>query len=149
MIGPVAFGQNGYRTPDGRPLWPGEGPQLSAGTAQAIDEEIKGLVDQARERAMAILKGDRELLDHLSEVLIAREVIEGDDLKRFVDGDEPIPTEEELDREIRRKRESNGQNGSKGPGPSIIGSIPAPTGSAWPVDEPRIPVSDDIPPRPD
>ena len=110
-LGPVAFGENGRA--ERMMLFPGEGPQLAAGTAQTIDEEIRELVDQARDRSMATLKDDRDLLDRLSEVLIAREVIDGDELRRWVDGEQAIPTIEELEHELEERRTANGHEASR------------------------------------
>src|SRR5207249_87775 len=73
-LGPVSFGHDGFRNQDGRPLFPGEGPQVSAQTSQLIDEEVARLVNEAHERARKILLDDRPLLDQLSRVLMQREV---------------------------------------------------------------------------
>ena len=122
-LGPVAFGENGRAE---RMMFPGQGPQLAAGTAQTIDEEIRELVDQARDRSMATLKDDRDLLDRLSEVLIAREVIDGDELRRWVDGEEAIPNAEELERENEERRTANGHEAeAAAAGPDLIASTPA------------------------
>jgi cell division protease FtsH len=156
-LGPTAFGQNGYRTPDGRPYFPGDGPQLAAGTAQTIDEEIRALVDQARDRSMATLKDDRGLLDRLSEVLIAREVIDGDALRRWVDGEEPIPTIEELEREIEERRTANGHEDAPPARPEVISS-PSPAETSEPANgeehttpggRQRVQLAGETPPRPD
>jgi cell division protease FtsH len=121
-LGPVAFGENGRAE---RMLFPGQGPQLAAGTAQTIDEEIRELVDQARDRSMATLKDDRDLLDRLSEVLIAREVIDGDELRRWVDGEQLIPTIDELAQELEERRTANGHDAESVVGTELIASTPA------------------------
>jgi cell division protease FtsH len=150
-LGPVAFGQNGRA--ERMMLFPGEGPQLAAGTAQAIDEEIRELVDQARDRAMASLKDDRELLDQLSEVLIAREVVDGDELRRWVDGEQAIPTEEELQQELQERR-ANGHDGHP-PRPEVLTGEQAPTeplpanGDDSNADRERVTLTGETPPRPD
>jgi cell division protease FtsH len=153
-LGPVAFGQNGRA--DGRMMFPGEGPQLAAGTAQTIDEEIRELVDQARDRSMATLKDDRGLLDQLAEVLIAREVIDGDDLRRWVDGEEAIPTIDELERENEERRSANGHEAEAAVGPDLIASGPtagspdATNGDDESKDEEAVrQLAGEAPPRPD
>jgi cell division protease FtsH len=152
-LGPVAFGQNGRA--ERTMLFPGEGPQLAAGTAQAIDEEIRELVDQSRDRAMATLKDDRELLDRLSEVLIAREVIDGDELRRWIDGEQPIPTAEELQHELEERR-TNGHDAGAPPRPEVVSSEHAPTqplpanGDDPTAERERVTLAgESTPPRPD
>ena len=49
--------------------------------AQAIDKEVRGLVDQAHNKALTILRHNRELLESISQKILEKEVIEGDDLK--------------------------------------------------------------------
>jgi ATP-dependent Zn protease len=67
----------------GRFLGGGNNPRrsVSDATAQAIDREVRGLVDRAHDRALAILRHNRELLDSISHKILEKEVIEGDELK--------------------------------------------------------------------
>jgi cell division protease FtsH len=159
-VGPLSFGQNGFRSPDGRPLWPGEQPQISGELARTVDEEIARYVNEAHQRAENILTRDRDLLDRLSDVLIEREVIGGDELRLWVAGQESIPSKDELKRETEERRTANG-HGENGDltGPDLLASAPASssspaTGEVEPepeTDDPddRIPVTQEIPPRPD
>jgi cell division protease FtsH len=122
-LGPVSFGQDGYRMRDGRSLFGGDRPEISDDTARVIDEEIARLINDAHDRARVILEKDREMLAKLSDVLIEREVIEGAELRKYLSGEDPIPTREELTREGVEKR--NGQNeASEATGPEIIASAP-------------------------
>jgi cell division protease FtsH len=139
-LGPVSFGQDGYRMRDGRALFGGDRPEISEETARIIDEEVARLINQAHDRAREILEKDREMLSKLSDVLIEREVIEGAELLRFLNGEEPIPTKEELTREAVLKR--NGQGETEAPsGPDIIQSAP--------TYGPRSDQTEEIPARPD
>lgn len=56
-----------------------EGPLLekpySDATAQAIDEEVKALIETARERALQVLQERREELEEMAELLFEREVL--------------------------------------------------------------------------
>jgi cell division protease FtsH len=134
-LGPLSFGRNGFRTAEGRPLFPGERPDISEETARVVDEEIARLVGEARDRALEILKRDRELLGKLSKVLIEKEVIEGSELRRYVDGELPIPTQEELRQEAQQKASEDGQGDKERrstetqeiTGPDIIASSPPET----------------------
>jgi cell division protease FtsH len=137
-LGPVSFGQDGYRMRDGRSLFGGDRPEISDTTARVIDEEVARLINEAHDRARVILEKDREMLAKLSDVLIEREVIEGAELRRYLSGEAPIPTKEELDREGLEKR--NGQT-DQTTGPDIIASAP-PFGS-------REERTQEIPARPD
>ena len=118
-IGPLSFGQNGFRSREGRLLFPGERPEMSAETARLVDEEIARLVNEAHDRAKAILAKDRALLEKLAVVLTEREVIEGKQLRRYVEGDEPIPSSEELKREAEDRR-NGGEPAKELTGPEII-----------------------------
>ena len=98
-----------------------------------IDEEVARLLREAQGQATEILENDKENLRKLSDVLIEREVIEGAELRRYLDGEKPIPTKEELKRETERKQAEEARNGAdKVPaGPEIImsraGDSAAPT----------------------
>ena len=90
-VGPLSFGHNGFRSAEGRLLFPGERPEISDATAEAIDQEVARLVNQAHDRAQGVLEDRRGQLDKLSALLMAREVIDGRDLHNYIDGRAPIP----------------------------------------------------------
>jgi len=120
-LGPVSFGNDGFRSASGRPLFPGERPEFSEETARVIDEEVGRLVRESQDQAKVILDRDKENLRKLSDVLIEREVIEGTELRQYLDGVKPIPTREELQREAQQRESENGQQADKVPsGPDII-----------------------------
>ena len=81
-LGPLAYDKQG----GSRFLGGNNNPRrsVSDATAQAIDREVRGLVDRAHERALAILHHNRPLLDSISEKILDKEVIEGDDLKELL-----------------------------------------------------------------
>ncbi len=85
-IGPLAYGNDGRSE-----LMFGQGPQYSGTMADAIDKEVIKLVTEAHRRANEILEERHEMLDHLSKLLMAQEVIEGIDLEAYVSGTRPIP----------------------------------------------------------
>ena len=78
-LGPLAYDKQG----GSRFLSGPSNPRrvVSDATAQAIDREVRNLVDRAHERALSILSGNRELLESIAEKILEKEVIEGDDLK--------------------------------------------------------------------
>ena len=57
---------------------------VSEATAEAIDQEVKSIVETAHQEALAILKQNREFLDMIAEQLIHTEVIEGKQLQTLL-----------------------------------------------------------------
>ncbi|UJB68532.1 ATP-dependent zinc metalloprotease FtsH4 [Acaryochloris sp. 'Moss Beach'] len=57
---------------------------VSDETAKEIDKEVKGIVETAHQEALGILKGNKELLEMISEQLLEKEVIEGDGLREML-----------------------------------------------------------------
>jgi cell division protease FtsH len=60
----------------------------SEATAQAIDEEVKALVDEARDRAVSLLREKRAQLDEMAEALLEDEVLGPEALLRIL-GERP------------------------------------------------------------
>jgi cell division protease FtsH len=58
--------------------------EYSEETSRAIDAEIKRIIDEAHQRARKILKKKKVILDKVALVLLAQEVIAGEELKRLV-----------------------------------------------------------------
>ncbi|SFN00141.1 ATP-dependent zinc metalloprotease FtsH [Thermodesulforhabdus norvegica] len=58
--------------------------EFSEKTAEAIDEETREIVESAHRRVRNILEKNRAWLDRLAEELLEKEVLEGEDLERFV-----------------------------------------------------------------
>jgi Peptidase family M41 len=85
-VGPISLGRD-----DPNAWMPGAMPKVSAHTSELIDKEVRRLLDEAHLRAERILEQNRDLLDRLSALLIATEVIDGDELKAYVDGTKEIP----------------------------------------------------------
>ena len=51
---------------------------------QAIDKEVRDLVDDAHETALKILRNNLPLLESISQKILQEEVIEGEDLKTLL-----------------------------------------------------------------
>ena len=81
-LGPLAYDKQG----GGRFLGGGNNPRrtVSDATAQAIDKEVRGLVDNAHEQALSILRHNMALLETISQKILEKEVIEGDELKEML-----------------------------------------------------------------
>ncbi len=68
-------------------------PKHSDKTAQLIDEEIKALVINAKNRARKILEDNRDKLEYLVKMLIERETLTGDQIDTIMKGEELEPRE--------------------------------------------------------
>ena len=81
-LGPLAYDKRG----GGRFGGGGNNPRrtVSDATAQAIDKEVRGLVDRAHEQALGILRHNMALLETISQKILEKEVIEGDELKEML-----------------------------------------------------------------
>jgi cell division protease FtsH len=81
-LGPLAYDKQG----GSRFLGGGNNPRrsVSDATAQAIDKEVRSLVDNAHARALAILRHNRDLMESISQQILEKEVIEGDNLKELL-----------------------------------------------------------------
>jgi cell division protease FtsH len=125
-IGPLSFGRDGFRNNEGRMLFPGAGPEVSDDLAALVDEEITRLVNEAHDRATNVLSEHRSFLEQMSEILILTEVIDGADLRAYFDGDKPVPSVEDLRRELR----GNGSRSQDQPAPSGPDVVIQPPGSS-------------------
>jgi cell division protease FtsH len=131
-LGPLSFGRNGFRSADGRPLFPTwERPEISEETSRIIDQEVARIVGEAHDRARDILERDRDLLERLAAVLVEREVMEGRELRRYVEGELPIPSSEDLARD-RERRDREGHPAAPTPGPPAAPAVPEPRVPARP-----------------
>ncbi|HGY5532773.1 MAG TPA: ATP-dependent zinc metalloprotease FtsH [Prochlorococcus sp.] len=83
VLGPLAYDKQG----GGRFLGANNNPRrvVSDATAQAIDKEVRGLVDKAHESALSILRHNLALLETISQKILEKEVIEGDELSQMLD----------------------------------------------------------------
>jgi cell division protease FtsH len=57
----------------------GGGPELSPDTQKLIDDEIRRVVTDAHEEVVALLRENRERLDHLAQALLEHETLDEDD----------------------------------------------------------------------
>lgn len=74
-IGPLSYDQSSRR--DEGPLL---GKPYSEAMAEAVDEEVRALVTEARTRAAELLREKRPLLDEMAEQLLEHEVLDADAL---------------------------------------------------------------------
>jgi cell division protease FtsH len=91
----------------------GNEPDYSEEIAREIDDEIRRVIEEAHELAVATLKAHMEELHRVSGILIERETIDKDQFERllagedessvFPDEDETEVTEPQADEERRRR----------------------------------------------
>jgi cell division protease FtsH len=84
-LGPIGFGTDGPGYLDASQAALQNRP-YSEGTQQVIDEEVSRLLGEAEQRATALLSGHRRALDAVIALLLERETIDGEELKKAVDG---------------------------------------------------------------
>ena len=74
VLGPLAYQKQQNQFLGGMEM----ARNVSPATSEAIDKEIKTIVENAHKSALAILNANRDLLESISEKLLETEVIEGD-----------------------------------------------------------------------
>jgi len=88
-LGPLAYGKNEEEIFLGREI--SRTQNYSEMTAQEIDQEIKAIVMHAMNRAESILNENIELLHSLSKELLEREILDGDEIDKIINGEELPP----------------------------------------------------------
>ncbi|WP_448572027.1 ATP-dependent zinc metalloprotease FtsH4 [Trichothermofontia sp.] len=84
VLGPLAYekGQQNAFLGDGGMVNPRR--MVSDETAQAIDAEVKDIVEGAHQQALAILHQNRDLLEKIAQRILETEVIEGEELQTLL-----------------------------------------------------------------
>lgn len=88
VLGPLAYGKGGKASFLGNES--NSRRNMSEKTAEAIDLEVKEIVDAAHQLALDILKKNRALLDEIANQLLATEVVEGEELQAWLDRVQPL-----------------------------------------------------------
>lgn len=83
-LGPLTFGKKTQEIFLGREI--AQHRDFSESTAKIIDEEVRKIVEAAEERATKILKDNLKSLKLLAETLLEYEVIDGENIKRLLEG---------------------------------------------------------------
>ena len=103
-------------------------------TAAEVDAEVVDLLKESYEKALGMLRENREVMDKLAEYLIEKETITGKEFMEIFRREKGIPEPEE-------KEEGTGEGGDAAKAPEASGNGPAPepagkTGSEAPAPEP-------------
>ncbi|RKZ16640.1 cell division protein FtsH [bacterium] len=88
-LGPIYFSDDDAPVFMGRDLQ--THPKYSQKTAIAIDEEVHSIISEAYERARTILEENSESLVTMSQALLERETLDGDDVRLILSGGELGP----------------------------------------------------------
>jgi cell division protease FtsH len=99
-LGPMSYGAKEEEIFLGREIQ--KHRDYSEKTAIDIDEEIRGIINQAMNRAEKILRDNIGLLHSLSKELLEREILDSDEIERIIKGEElpPVPVVETPKEEI-------------------------------------------------
>ncbi len=117
-LGPVSYGEREESIFLGREFAQHR-PDYSDKTAIDIDDEIKRIIEEQHEQALAILRDKRETLDQLAHALLERETLDQEEIRAVIDGRD-LPKRERVI--IPTYAERAQQNKEKRRGTSIFGS---------------------------
>ena len=70
--------------------------------AYAIDQEVKAIIDSCHEKAFEILRENEGMLRHISDVLLDREILDGVEFQKLINGEE-LPPKEDKKTEIKEE----------------------------------------------
>ncbi|MGZ4199510.1 MAG: ATP-dependent zinc metalloprotease FtsH [Thermoleophilia bacterium] len=112
-LGPRTLGHNQAQPFLGREF--SQEPDYSGHVAREIDAEIRRIVDEARNRARAVLIEHREQLDITARILIDRETIERSEFEALLSG---VPEDEVFRDKDERARQRARDEDSQKPAPS-------------------------------
>lgn len=100
-LGPLAYGKNEEEIFLGREVTKHQ--DYSEKTAQEIDDEIRSIVMKGMQKAEKILTDNIEVLHNLSEELLEREILDSEEIKKIMNGEDLPPA----------KRNGNGDSPKK------------------------------------
>ncbi len=89
QLGPLSFGKKEEQIFLGREI--AQHRDYSEETALKIDAEVRLIVQNAYDRAKAVLEEKREMLVRIAEALLVREVLEGQEVFALIRGEELSP----------------------------------------------------------
>ncbi len=90
-LGPMTFGESQDQVFLGKELV--QHKDFSEDTSRLIDSEVRRIIDTAYETANKLLSENEDLLHSVSDALLDRETISGDDIDTLMDGGELAPVE--------------------------------------------------------
>ncbi len=123
-VGPVAVGDQEHQIFLGREF--SQRREISDGTAELVDREVKRILEEGYARAHKILKGDMDTLHRMAEVLLERETIGREEVELVVAGKElpERPPADSAGASAPAPAPPEKKTSSSDPGP-VLGSPPA------------------------
>jgi cell division protease FtsH len=121
----VAYGDNSQEVFLGHSVT--QSKNVSEATAQAIDAEVRAIIDASYARAKKLLTDNRHELDAIAKALLEYETLSGDELRQVLKGepidrtrpDEPVNTRGSVPTAGRPKPRPAGDAGmAPGPAPA-------------------------------
>ena len=91
-LGPLTFGKTEEQIFLGREI--AKRRDYSEQTAIEIDQEVKAIIGRAEGRATELLSADIDKLHKLAEVLLEREILDGEEIDKILRGEELEPAKE-------------------------------------------------------
>lgn len=82
-LGPIM-----YSSDMGPEMYYGQGPEYSQKTAEAIDREVKRLVDEAYEKVTNLIQDNRDKLEALTQALLKYETLDAEEVGVVLEGKE-------------------------------------------------------------
>ena len=86
-------------------------PDYSEEVARAIDDEIRRIIEEAHDRARAVLAAHREALDATAQILVERETIERGEFEALLAGTPPAEVFRDKDERARKHTQDEGGEG--------------------------------------
>ena len=131
-LGPLTFGKKEDMVFLGREI--SSHKDYSEETAVAIDNEVRGIVERAYNKAMELLRENIDKLHLLAKTLLEREVLDGDQMDRLLKGEEldPVGEPPKDDDEPKTEEQPVAENPEpkQGEGPfDALGPAPRPAGA--------------------
>jgi cell division protease FtsH len=117
-MGPLTFGKKEEQIFLGREI--AQRSDYSEDTAIKIDQEVKRFVTAAHERAYALIVQHRSQLEKMADELLAREVLDGEQVRRIIAGlplEEPLPSHREP---MPQPTDEGRPRAAREPRPSIV-----------------------------
>ncbi|MCE5269862.1 ATP-dependent zinc metalloprotease FtsH [bacterium] len=93
LLGPLTFGKKEEQIFLGREI--AQHQDYSEATARLIDREVRRFIDEAYQRAMELLKVNREILDMMAAALLEREVLGAEEIEALIERRELPPRQPE------------------------------------------------------
>ena len=114
-LGPRTLGHNQAMPFLGRDF--SQEPDYSEEIARSIDDEIRRIIEEAHDRAQAVLSEHREQLDATARILIERETIERGEFEALLAGTPEEEVFREKDEKARKRAAENDEDQKPAPTP--------------------------------